>query len=40
MDACCFIDLAKTVVKIPTLTTREKHIFFAASSLRLRAQSA
>jgi len=28
MDACCFIDMAKTVVKVPMASGRESHIFF------------
>ena len=27
-DACCFIDLAKTALRIPTVHDREKHIYF------------
>lgn len=28
MDSCCFIDMAKTVVKMPTASDREPHIYF------------
>ena len=28
MDACCFIDLAKSAMKIPTKVDRDSHIFF------------
>lgn len=28
MDSCCFIDMAKTVVSVPTAIDRESHIFF------------
>jgi len=32
-DACCFIDLAKTKLTIPTLVEREKHIYFCRKIL-------
>lgn len=32
-DACCFIDLAKTRLSIPTLSEREKHIYFCRKLL-------
>ncbi|MES2960035.1 MAG: type II toxin-antitoxin system VapC family toxin [Pseudomonadota bacterium] len=32
-DACCFIDLAMTKLSIPTLSEREKHIYFCRKLL-------
>lgn len=33
MDACCFIDCAKTVMKTPTPKVREPHIYFCRKFL-------
>lgn len=40
-DACCFIDLAKTVLKIPTIADREKHIYYCRKLIEMaRAKEA
>ncbi len=33
MDACCFIDLAKSALSVPTLREREPHIFYCRKFL-------
>lgn len=33
MDSCCFIDLAKTILKVPTPGTREPHIWYCRKYL-------
>ena len=33
MDSCCFIDLAKTSLSVPTIATREPHIYYCRKFL-------